>query len=250
MVTIVCAVFGQPNMLLRQLTEFANYQEDIRENLRFIIVDDHGDPAVTPHVGALFNELFPTEVYRVEDEINWNQMGARNLGMERAPDGWCLMIDPDMVIEATTMFRMIAATNKLGEGNLIKFGLKHVNEPKRDVDMSSPNTYLIQRSDFWKVKGYDEDFAGNKGWSDVQLLDQLSSHFKIHKRPDLHALFYSTNQIDDAAVTSLDRSTKHNRGIRLKKVAQARRRGGWVRWTQERDNPTIRFKWTKVFPQT
>lgn len=250
MISIVVAVYGQPKMLARQLEEFATYQDDIRKHLELIIVDDHGDPAVTEQEGAAFGALLRTEVYRVLDDIPWNQMGARNLGMKMARHEWCLMIDPDMVIDAPTMLRMIAATNALKPGHLVKYGLKHVNEPKRDVDMSSPNTYLIRKSDFWQVGGYDEDFAGNKGWSDVQLLDVLKAHYKIHNRPDLHAHFYSTNQIDDAAVMTLDRSTKHNRAIRLRNAAKARKLGGWIRWTQRRADQTIRFKWDRIYPQT
>lgn len=241
------AVYGQPKMLARQLQEFRTYQSDIRDKLRLIIVDDHGDPAVTREVGELFNTLVKTTVVRIDTNIPWNQPGARNLGMRLAETDWCLMLDPDMVVPADMLFRMMAAANSMQRGELVKFGLKHVNEPKRDVDMSSPNTYLIHREDFWDVGGYDEAFAGHKGWSDVQLLDILNACYRIHKRPDLHALFYSTNQIADAAVTSLDRSTRHNRALRLKRVGQAKKAGGWAKWARARTDAVLRFTWTPVF---
>jgi hypothetical protein len=122
--------------------------------------------------------------------------------------------------------------------------LKHKNNGK--LDGSSPNTWFLHVKDFEFVGGYDEDYAGNKGWSDVQLLDVMRTMFKVHHRKDLFADFYSTEDVSDAAVSGLDRSTVHNRRIRLKKVAWARRRGGWRAFVKAGARPRIRFPWEQI----
>ena len=244
--TLVMAVYGQPEMLAKQIATITSYDADVIERLKVIIVDDHGDPAVSDQVGKDLG--IDTQIFRVETDINWNQMGARNLGMEHA-EGWCLMIDPDMIFDNGMMRRMMQAAAKLQRGRLIKYGLTHVGT--KQLDMSSPNTYCIHRDDFFAIGGYDEDFAGNKGWSDVQLLDVLKSTYKMDIRPDLWAHFYSTNEISDAMVTKLDRNTSRNRKKRIKKTEQARKAGGWARWAKTRlDAPRLRFEWSQVFPSS
>lgn len=245
--TLVMAVYGQPQMLAKQISVIACYDKDVIENLQVIIVDDHGDPAVSANVGVYLQAMnVRTRIYRIDTDINWNQMGARNLGMHHA-DGWCLMIDPDMLFDCDMMRRMMQAAAKLQRGRLVKYGLTHLHND--ELDMSSPNTYMIHKQDFFDVGGYDEDFAGNKGWSDVQLLDVLKSTYKIDLRPDLWAHFYSTDEIPDAMVTKLDRSTSANKLKRIKKTDQARAAGGWARWAKSRiDSPRLRFEWTQVFP--
>lgn len=245
--TIVMAVYGQPLMLQEQLLAISSYPQAVREQLTVIVVDDCGEPPVREGTITCLDAIIKSaKLFRVEQDIPWNQMGARNLAMHHA-SGHCLLIDPDMVFDGRTMARMIEAAKKLARGHVIKWGLRHLNSGK--VDMSSPNTWLIHRDDFFAVGGYDEDYAGHKGWSDVQFLDVMRSCYKIEHRPDLLADFYGTDSVPDAMVRSLDRSTSTNKKKRLKKVAQARAAGGWARWAKARkDVSRLRFPWKQIFP--
>jgi len=246
MLTIVMAVYGQPLMLTHQITAIIGYPEVVRKQLTVIVVDDCGEPPVsTAAIEWLAGFVASAKLFRIEKDIPWNQMGARNLGMQHA-EGWCLMIDPDMVFDSLMMARLQAAAAKLTRGYVAKYGLRHVSTGK--LDMSSPNTYLIHRDDFFAVGGYDEDYAGNKGWSDVQLLDVLRSCYKMDMRPDLFAHFHSNADIEDAAVMFLDRSTSANKKKRIKKTNQARKAGGWARWAKSRANVSrLRFPWKQVY---
>ncbi|MCP4899963.1 MAG: glycosyltransferase family 2 protein [bacterium] len=244
--TLCMAVYGQPEMLAKQIATVERYPESIRDNLTVVIVDDHGDPAVSKESAVeLALHVDSVKLFRVDRNIPWNQMGARNLAMFHSK-GWCLMIDPDMVFRPSIMERMFQAAEKLKRGRVVKYGLRHKTDGR--IDMTSPNTYLIHRDDFFAVGGYDEDYAGNKGWSDVQLLDVLEACYKIEKRPDLHAEFYSTEQIPDAMVTTLDRSVAANRKKRVKKRDQSRSLRGWAKFARKQVDATrLRFPWTQVF---
>lgn len=245
--TIVMAVYGQPLMFREQALAICFYPKSVRERLKVVVVDDCGTPPVSEKVIANIDSATAgAKLFRVTQDIPWNQMGARNLGMHHS-QGWCLMIDPDMVFDGPMMARMIQAAEKMQRGQVGKWALKHTSSGV--LDTSSPNTWLVHRDDFFDVGGYDEDFAGHKGWSDVQLLDVLRSCYKLQHRPDLFAHFHSIKDVPDAMVTSLDRSTSVNKRKRIKKVEQARKAGGWARWARARkDVPRLRFTWEQRYP--
>jgi len=242
------AVYGQPQMLRFNLAAIHGYSQEVRDQLKVIVVDDCGDPPVTP--GSVAGFSFDLSVYRITENKPWNQPMARNLGMHHAAPSWCLMIDPDMVFRPEMMQKVIGLIPKLARRSVLRYGLKHVSDPGRSVDLTSPNTYIIHREDFFAVGGYDEDFSGHKGWSDVQLLDVLRSTFKVSQRKDIYADFYSTKNIPDAAVHTLDRSTSHNKKLRLKKVDQSRKAGSWARWAKHKKGSILRLPWTQVYPTT
>lgn len=242
-VTLAMATFGQPKMLAVQFDVIRSYPKVVLDQLELIIVDDHGKPPA--EIPKDVQELLPCRLFRVLHQIHWNQCGARNLALQEATTPLILFVDPDMVIQAEMMARMIGAGAALSRGHVIRFMLKH--KCSGILDSSSPNTWFMHVEDLRAVGGYDEDFAGNKGWSDCQLLDVIKANYKVHHTPDLYADFYSINEVPDAMVTTLDRSTKANKHKRLLRVKQARMMGGWKRWSRQQAGvPRVRFKWEQV----
>lgn len=223
-----------------------SYPKEIREQLKVIIVDDCGDPPQeVPDMS--YPAMIEVEVYRIEKDIPWNQMGARNLGMKQA-SGWCLMLDPDMVFSADNMRRVLAAVEKLNRGEAVQYAVKA--KEWREPKVVSPNTWVIHRDDFWAIGGYDEDFSGNKGWSDCTLSWCIKSAFRVQKRPDIWCHFYSTQEIPDAAVFSLDRSVDHNAGVYMQKKREKAKIGSWATWARKKnkERPKLRFPWKKIWP--
>jgi hypothetical protein len=243
--TYVMAVYGQPKMLDYWWETLRSYPDDIACRIRLIVVDDCGDPPAT--IPEAVRGVFRAKLFRVLENIPWNQMGARNLGMQHA-SGWCVMLDPDMVIDPLMARKFLEVDIQRKE--VIRFGLNHMNGSQEGIDMSSPNTYLIHRDDFFYAGGYDEDYAGHKGWSDVQMLQVLAEHYKLHSRKDLWVQFYDRDAFDDAQVVTLDRSVKINKAIHLRKRSEAKR-GGWVKWVLRQkgnlNKPRLRFRWEQVF---
>jgi len=246
--TLIMAVYGQPLMLAKQLETIKGYPDDVLDRLNVIIVDDHGTPPVDAR-DAEELDLYckSVKLFRVDTAIEWNQMGARNLAMEHA-GGWCLLIDADMLFPAAIMPRMLQAVDKMRKGHVMKWALKHMHGRPNPLDMSSPNTWLIHRSDFFAIGGYDEDYAGHKGWSDVQFHDVVTDCLKVEPRPDLYADFVNPTIINDSAVLSLDRSVTANKRIRMRKVGESKSLGGWKVWAKkQRDKKRLRFLWTQVY---
>lgn len=240
LVTLAMAVYGQPKMLEVWFDALRTYPPEVLLWMELLIVDDCGDPPV--EIPDDITQLLKCRLFRVTEDIPWNQPGARNLALDHCRTPLVLFVDPDMVFPAGMMRKMLEAGQSLAEGEVIRFMLRHLKGNK--LDGSSPNTWFLHVKNFLAVGGYDEDFCGNKGWSDVQLLDVMTTYYKIHHRKDLFADFYSTDEIVDAMVTTLVRSHVANRKLRVRKVDWARRKGGWKHLVKAKRS-RIRFTWER-----
>jgi len=226
MLTIVMAVYGQPKMLAHQIETILSYPQDILDQLAVRIVDDHGTPPAEIHKEV--RDLLDIRLYRVLEDIPWNQMGARNIGM-RESTGWCVMLDPDMVIEADMIDKFMRFT-ACPRGKVFKFGLKHMSGGAK-LDYSSPNAWVVHRDDFFEMGGYNEDFRGHKGWSDCLLQEGLKAFFKVRDAEDIWVSFHlPSDGFDDAMVLSLDRSVAYNKVLKVKTGNLIRKMGGWRRY--------------------
>jgi hypothetical protein len=246
-VTLAMAVYGQPLMLGVWFDTLRTYTSEMLAEMELIIVDDCGDPAA--EIPEDIQAMLPCRLYRVTKDIPWNQPGARNLAIDKAATKLILFVDPDMVFPARMMEKMLDAGAALEPHRVIRFQLRHrLGRAKGHIDASSPNTWFLHVEDFRRIGGYDEDYSGHKGWSDVQLLDIMRTVYKVRHDPTLFAEFYAAEEIPDAMVSTLDRNTKHNKYQRLGKVRQANLTGGWGKFARDVvcKRPRLRFEWEQV----
>lgn len=237
---LVMACYDQPKMMAKQVETWASYSDKVKTNLKVVVVDDAGPE----HPFTLPDSPVDLSVYRVTKDIPWNQMGARNLGMQVTREGWSLMIDPDMIVKPEIMevlvSRAMQPPNRRARYRLL---LRHMRTG--GFDDTCPNVYMIHTSDFWSAKGYDEDYAGHKGYSDVMLHFTLSTiGVKSVFWRDCHVDFYATEHIEDAAVMKLDRDYRHNRALHLRKQAIAKKIG--IRRYLGQIGQPCRFEWEQV----
>ena len=242
MLTFVIAVYGQPLMLEQWWKTLRAYDDEVLDNLHLVIVDDHGDPPAAIPVDI--QAMLDCRLYRVTKQIEWNQMGARNLGVQEAQTSWVLMMDPDMVVEPVMAKKLLGMTKKmLFDGQVCKLLLRYTDDV---LDATSPNVYLMTKTDFYRAGGYDEDYAGHKGWSDVQFMHTLRGlRMRFHRPDGLWVRYYRPRDIADATVNTLDRSVKHNRSLHLRKM-RAIQAMGWKRWAAENSKKLIRFPWERL----
>lgn len=233
------AVYGQPKMLDVWWRTISEYPEKIRERLELVIVDDCGKPPVLVPSGLGVR----IQLFRVQEDIPWNQPGARNLAALQAKARVLCLLDPDMVINPADIEAFFSAARTLLPDRVLRFALRRAGGR---LDTSSPNTYLIHRRAFLESGGYDEDYCGNKGWSDVQLLHTLSELYRVGVTQTLAVDYYLLDRIADAQVSSLPRGVEKNKALHLRKVAQMRSVKGWRTWVAKCKGRNLRFKWTKM----
>lgn len=243
---LLMCCYGQPKLMAMQKAAWDGYPKEFQERLQIIVIDDCGDPAFTCEEETPYELI----ILRVDKNIPWNQPGAKNLGFRESTVNWIINMDPDMVftnLAVEQILQQMPDVLRRGSKYHYKFGLDHTNGHKT-MDYGSPNFYMVHKDEFWRCGGYNEDFAGHKGYSDVTLHRTLyfSRGGKTRVFWKIAANFVNTNDVEDAAVMSLDRSVKFNHK-RFAAAVDLAKRHSWMHYADSfRKNGYVRFPWSKI----
>jgi len=135
--------------LLRYYEKFDPW---ILDQVQFVIVDD-GSPInyEIPEFDLNLTWL------RINEDISWNQGGARNLGVVYAKSDNIFMSDLDWRINEQS-FKFMLSKKNLGRK------IYKVREKGRKKGHS--NMWFMSRARFFRFYGYDEQFSGGHGGED------------------------------------------------------------------------------------
>ena len=192
--TLVMAYYENGTMLERHFKEWAAYP---MLPFKIIIVDDGSqhDPAID-HIKPC---QFQVELYRIKQDIPWNQNGARNLGMTHSK-GWCLLTDMDHLLTKSQFERLY----RLGLDEKV-----HYVPGRQKIDGSwykrHPNSYVIHRDLYWKVGGYDESFSGYYGTDSTLRRHLIQVSDRIELGEEFYLTLYGRNDISDASTRNYGR---------------------------------------------
>jgi hypothetical protein len=135
---------------------------------------------------------------RILKDIPWNQPYCNNIAFKQLT-GVVLRMDIDHYFLESDLPYLKLLANKLKEKEIIHF--------KRKDKTSHPNIYMAHVKDLINAGGYDEDFCGNYGYDDTELMQRLKSKgFKFIKS-DI------TVNINHNAGTKLKRDTTINKQL-------------------------------------
>lgn len=156
--TLVMPFYENPAFLRQHLAWWGTYPAHLREQLTAIIVDD-GSPSSPARV-VLEESAHPFQIrlFRIELDVRWNWIAARNIGMHHAPDGWCLLTDMDHVVPESTAAAVVYGQHDLGT----IYGFSRI-EHTGEALQPHPNSWLMTKAMFWQVGGYDEILSGYYG---------------------------------------------------------------------------------------
>jgi hypothetical protein len=152
-----------------------------------------------------------------------------------------LLLDPDMTLTKGSLASFVDAAKALKPKHVRRPTLRHANG---ELDTTSPNVYLIHRSDFLAVKGYDLAYAGHKCWGDVELYHVMHGAFRNRVANDLVLDFHHSGNITDAQVMTLDRTATHNRKVYMKRLARRKKIG--MRAFLEEHSPMVKSQWVEI----
>lgn len=195
-ITLIYPYYENPCMLIKQIEHWSHYIRDYWNYLRLIIVDDGSSKS--PAMDILENHPIAKRtkitLAKVLVDIPWNQHGARNIGAHLALDGWLLLSDMDVVIPATAMQALLQQPFRKGYFHTFNRAIA----PDFTHHKSHCNTLLIQREDYWRVNGYDEDYCGTYGGDGAFLtgLQRAGVHPIYHN--DIVLFGYGRDVIPDA----------------------------------------------------
>lgn len=239
LLTIVNPYYRNPEMLQLLIDNFDRYDSRTKLDIEWIIVDDCSPEPAAPIIEkASPSVLHRIHLYRVLDDIPWNQHGARNLGAQQAVAPWLLMADMDRMVLAADM-RMVL--DKIRKGKMTPdhhYKARGYNiKDKYAISEDKPivNQFWCTKEAYWDCGGYDEDYCGMYG-GDGPLLRSLERNYPLVTMKDIIMFRYDRHIVPDATTQDLDRS----RDGYGKKTREKRRTGNFT--------PTdhIRFKWERI----
>jgi len=171
--SVIITAFNQHNLTV------AHVRECMKSTLlpdEIIVVNDHGNPDLKEKLEKLDKKTKLIYAY-IEDDINWNYTGARNLGVWISTGDYIVSEDNDNIPARTLYQDMFAHLTKNPECGMVLAGKRPkvllddvLNNPMEQwkTDGFAPghdDSYMMLRSTYIRMKGYDERFAGQYGWA-------------------------------------------------------------------------------------
>ena len=201
--TLIYTYYGQKERIQGILNEK-------HPECRVVIVDDCSQTPLKSLVGV--------DVYRIDDDINWNQPGARNLGFQES-DGWVICADIDHLVTRENIDAILRM--KKEKGTIYYLGRE---------DTIAWNLYLIHKDDFEKIGGYDEDFCGHYGYDDTLFNIMAQKNLRVKEVREIKAKVFAKE-----SSTKMERDFTFNLNLLTYKRRNSRN-----------EEKRIRFNWHKL----
>ena len=154
--------------LIKHHVEFCMASEIVPKEI--IVVNDGGPDTLRDKLLEI-NKTTKLVYAKITQDIAWNQVGARNLGVWLSTGDYLAMEDADHLPHKDFY---TVASKKLDEGFDIVIALKRwslnmANLRKGDMTLvgtrGTHKFVSLMKRDVWlKMKGFDERFAGHYGW--------------------------------------------------------------------------------------
>lgn len=201
-ITLIFPFYQNQDMLWRQLAFMAEYAEDIKKNLRLIVVDD-GSPEPARMHGYYGYDM---ELYRFDVDIRWGWLQARNLGVERANTKWVLLTDIDHMVPEATM-RLLMEDKHNGK---FVYRFRRVDAPDMTPYKEHPNSWFLTKDMFNRIGGYDERYLGFYG-TDCVFRDAVNANSAGTVMLEAPLIRVPREVVKDASTTTYGRKEEQDR---------------------------------------
>jgi len=229
-ITIITTFYNQNDFLKKVVLDWISWTDAVRDQFSFCILDDYSETIATEVLKDTDLSNLDLSIYRVTDDIPWNQHGATNLGIQECSTEYVMVIDMDTIVSENLAVELLKLANLNVENVAYRF-----NRMKKDgsVYKIHPKVCLINKKEFWEVGGYDEDFCGNYGGNDMWFWYRWAHHNKqVENKSDL----YLGMRNEFGRAPNMVRCAKHN--THLFKIKQKRK--------DVFPKDFIRFGWEKL----
>jgi len=208
---------GNSSFVSNLVKHYQEFPVSLKEKFELILVDDHSPCPLVSFVQGDLN----MRILRVDDDIPWNQPGARNLGVVYSRSDKIVMHDVGQCLPPQTLEKIVRMANP--SNRIYKF----IGVSERDASLklkSHPNTLFMSRSRFLRHYGYDEEFAGNYGREDT-CFTRLQRRFgaRIKCLPNRYPVVCRERD-ENFVYSDLKRDKEVNTALMEKKLNLARRR--------------------------
>ena len=216
--------YENPRMLERQLSNFRDYEPQVRDHVTLILVDD-GSPRAPARI-----ESCPVKhkLYRHLVDVRWNQHACRNLGVSQAETEWVVMTDIDHLVPRETAQALVYDKHDAERA----YRFSRVLAPGLIRHKPHANSWFMARSLFDRCGGYDERFAGIYG-TDSDFGHRLKRRARVQMLQE-NLVLIPRALVADASTTHYERTLEPDR---IRQIVETRGADEPVRLT---------FPWERV----
>ena len=190
LLSLVVTYYKSPQSLRVQLDRLSKLSPQTRRLFEVVIVDDASPTGFDAfEVVKDFLETLNLRLFRVNEDITWNHRSARNIGFYEMSGEWGLALDIDTFPILESLFRN---ESSFRYAKRTFFLLHRVDEISKKPLGVHHDTYLIRKSDYWSIGGFDENLAGMWGFGKLWFRDakkKLRSDLlwgaRVERRQDL-----------------------------------------------------------------
>lgn len=176
-ITLIVPYYENPKFLARHYDR--HWRDGVSwhmDDMLSVIVVDDGSPQF-PAQYVLSCPKRPTmnvRLFRIEVDVRWNWLAARNIGFKHADTDWCLVTDMDHVVPPETLRSCIYGQHD----PKVVYGFSRQEHTGHPI-APHPNSWFLTKELFWKIGGYDESFSGYYG-TDGEWRRRVREHAPIH----------------------------------------------------------------------
>jgi hypothetical protein len=156
--TLIMPYYENPQFLREQFERWGTFDETIRAHMRVIIVDDCSQKFPASELLLAHKPPVPLRLFRIETDVRWNWLAARNIGAHHAEEGWLLITDMDHVLPPGTAELLIRGQHDAE--TIYRFQRR---EWSGQQIHPHPNSWFYTRAMYWKIGGHDEALSGHYG---------------------------------------------------------------------------------------
>lgn len=194
--------------LTDSLRVYAEYDPELIRRIQFIIVDDHSPIPISIPEDIRLNIL----LFRITDDIQWNQAGARNLGATYATSQRMILTDCDHMFTEKLLYKIVDSP----------IPNKCIYVFKRETNDGKPmkshcNMFYLTKSQFFSALAYDEEFCGYYGYEDLLFKDFLKKIGYRFRYFSYRLKVYTTDFDRENSYHDLVRDTDRNEKLMKKK---------------------------------
>lgn len=190
------------------LRKYEQYDKELLARVQFVIVDD-GSPVEYTIPDFDLNLVW----LKIDQDIRWNQAGARNLGVTYAKSDTIMVSDLDHELPEASMKQLV--NRKPCGRHLYKIWRTH---PDGQIYKGHANLFVLSRGRFFELHGYDEEFSGGYGAEDFRFVKYHKAMGTIQRYlPKSITVCERTDINREKSYHSLKRDLSFNTGIDSRK---------------------------------
>jgi glycosyltransferase involved in cell wall biosynthesis len=164
LISIISHCYNNVPVLRHAVDSYRDLAAAYPGQFEFVLIDDHSAPPVD---STEVDGVPGLRLYRIAADVTWNMAAARNIGAKESRGDVLVLHDIDHTLRVPEAREVTALAADLSPTERIVFRRYTVGPDGVRTPIRTPmNNFMIRRSTFLEVGGYEEMFVGCYGYED------------------------------------------------------------------------------------